>query len=125
MAQCLLGTSIHAAPGIIFNYLWDGGVACDKPEKEAVGFCIQYMNLCHAPVDPWLLSAAPILTGGLRRRGRACIPWWGCGGVGGVCFPLLHTESGHQELPSEPLHFVLVHICNLSASPSLGKGSLK
>ena len=35
MAQCLLETFIYAAPGIIFNYLWNR-IGCANSDKERV-----------------------------------------------------------------------------------------
>lgn len=61
MAQCLLGTFIYAAPGIIFNYLWDI-IASANSDNEIVCFCIQHINLCHVHVSAGPLSASWILT---------------------------------------------------------------
>lgn len=82
MAQCLLGTFVYAAPGIIFNCLWKG-IACADSDKEIVCFCVQHINLCHVCVNPGLLSATLILTGGLWQRGRCSHSLWGL-----VCLPV-------------------------------------
>lgn len=76
MAQCLLGTLIHAAPGITFNYLWNR-VACDNSDKEMVGFCIQHMNLSPVPMKPWFLSATSFSLEDPQGEDHACIPHGG------------------------------------------------
>lgn len=97
MAQCLVGTFIYAAPGIIFNYAWDT-VACHTSDKKTVCFCIQHKNLCHVCVNPWSLSATKVLTGGLWRRKRcACIL-----SGGESASHLLRVEEHRQALWSEP-----------------------
>lgn len=96
MAWCLLGTLIHAAPGIIFNYLWNG-VVCDNSDKEIVCFRVQHINLCHVHVNLFLLSATQVLTGGFWRTGGMLAFFVG----GGSASHLLLVENHHQGLRPE------------------------
>ena len=97
MAQCLLETFIYAAPGIIFNYLWNR-IGYANSDKERVCFCLQRINLCHAPLNPKLASAKSSWQKDSGGEQVGSCAWWKL-----VCLP----ASPGRRLPPGSLSWAL------------------